>query len=393
MKFVKKVLLVLVCVLSLTGCGYQEMQGDQITDYLNERYGGTFEIVSTEEKARCDREYLDADMEKLNIKGDDTREDKDYIYTIKDENGVEFNLVGFKQYGWGSYYQYTDDYNMQVLKANPVLWEKLEGIGFPYTYYNGIGYDDLPKAYFDVQISCFEDVEAAVTDICEMVACEELEIPLAPYSNEELATKSIVPSVRLLSQDICIWNTDFRYAGQEDIEAMETHIQNAEREYVYSVREGLIEETLAEEILLTYGPEKITEVHYQEEKVPISLYYGISPSLETNWDCYIVWDNPKKVDEKGAYVCYNDLNVLLEAIGYQTDYTENAVIWTKGNNVVTLEVKENNYICSRNGVVYKTEGIVNATLIKLTEKDMQELFGITYEIDKIGEQAQIMVNF
>ncbi len=31
MKFVKKVLLVLLCVLSLVGCGYQEMQGDQIT--------------------------------------------------------------------------------------------------------------------------------------------------------------------------------------------------------------------------------------------------------------------------------------------------------------------------------------------------------------------------
>ena len=128
MKFVKTVFLVLVCVLSLVGCGYQyqEMEGDQITDYLSERYGGTFEIVSTEEKARYDREYLDADMEKLNIKGDDTREDKDYIYTIKDENGVEFNLVGFKQYGWGSYYQYTDDYNLQMLKA----MGKAGGYGF-----------------------------------------------------------------------------------------------------------------------------------------------------------------------------------------------------------------------------------------------------------------------
>lgn len=190
-----------------------------------------------------------------------------------------------------------------------------------------------------------------------------------------------------------MWNTDFRYAAQEDIEMVETHIQNAEREYVYSVREGLIEETLAEGILLTYGPEKITDVYYQEEKVPISLYYGISPSLETNWDCYIVWDNPEKREEKGAYVCYDDLNVLLETVGYQTDYTENAVIWTKGNNVVTIEVKEDNYICSRNGVVYKTEGIVNAALIKLTEKDMQELFGITYEIDMIEEQAQIVINF
>ncbi len=90
----------------------------------------------------------------------------------------------------------------------------------------------------------------------------------------------------------------------------------------------------------------------------------------------------------------------LVGCGYQemqgdqiTDYTENAVSWTNGNNVVAIEVEENNYICRRNGVIYKTEGIVNATLIKLTEKDMQELFGITYEIDKIGEQAQVMINF
>ena len=133
-------------------------------------------------------------------------------------------------------------------------------------------------------------------------------------------------------------------------------------------------------------------MYYQNEKVPISLYYGISPSLETNWDCYIVWDNPEKLDEKSPRVCYDDLNVLLEAVGYRTEYTENAVIWTKGNNVVTIEVEEDNYICRRNGVIYKTEGIVNAALIKLTEKDMQELFGITYEIDMIEEQAQLMVN-
>ena len=265
-------------------------------------------------------------------------------------------------------------------------------MGFPYTYYNGIGYDDLPKAYFDVQISCFEDVEAAVTGICEMVACEELEIPLAPYSNEELATKSIVPRVRLLSQDVCVWNFDFRYATWEDTETVETYIQNAERQYVYSVREGRIEETLTEDILLTYGPEKIKDVYYQEEDVPISLYYGFGHSLGANGDCYIVWNNPKKLEEKGAYIHYDDLNVLLEAVGYRTEYAENAVIWTKDNNVVTIEVKENNYICRRNGVVYKPEGIVNTALIQLTEKDMQELFGITYEIDKIGEQAQIMLN-
>ena len=100
-----------------------------------------------------------------------------------------------------------------------------------------------------------------------------------------------------------------------------------------------------------------------------------------------------EIREESPRVCYDDLNVLLEAVGYQTEYTENAVIWTKGNNVVTIEVEDNNYICRRNGVIYKTEGIVNAALIKLTEKDMQELFGITYEIDKIGEQAQIMINF
>lgn len=394
MKFAKQILLVLVCVLSLTGCyKYQEMEGDQITDYLSERYGGTFEIVSTEEKARCDREYLDADMEKLNLKGDDTRKDKDYIYTIKDENGVEFHLVGFKEYGWGSYYRYTDDYNMQVLKASPVLWEKLGDIGFPYTYYNGIGYDDLPKAYFDVQISCYEDVKAAVTGICEMIACEELEIPLAPYSNEELATESIVPRVRLLSQDVCVWNFDFRYAGQEDTETVETYIQNAERQYVYSVREGIIEETLTEDILLTYGPKKIKDVYYQEEDLPITLYYGFGHSLGANGDCYIIWDNPKKLEEKGAYIYYDELNVLLETVGYRKEYTENAVIWIKGDNVVTIEVKENNYICSRNGVVYKPEGIVNTASIKLTENDMQKLFGITYEIDMIEEQAQVMISF
>ena len=37
--------------------------------------------------------------------------------------------------------------------------------------------------------------------------------------------------------------------------------------------------------------------------------------------------------------------------------------------------------------------LVFVCVLSLTEKDMQELFGITYEIDKIGEQAQIMVSF
>ncbi|MBQ9140284.1 MAG: hypothetical protein IJX63_00630 [Lachnospiraceae bacterium] len=388
-----KVILVLLCVLLicvLGGCGYQEMQGSQVTDYLSDRYGGTFEIVSAEEKARCDRDNLDVDMEKLNTKSNDTNEDKDYIYTIKDENDVEFHLVGFKHYGWGSYYQYTDDYNMQVLKTKAVLYEKLNSLGFPYSYYNEIGYKEIPKTFFSVEISCFEEVAGVVTDLFEMVTCEELEIPWVEYSNEELSVLSIIPSVRLVSQDICVWNATFRHASQEDVVDVKTHIQNAEREYVYSVREGKINETLSEDILLTYGPEKITDVYFGEEKVPIYLYYGVSPLLGTEWDCYIVWDNPEKIEEKGPRVYYDDLCMLLEAVGYGTDYTKNAVHWTKDGNTVTIEVNEDNYICKHNGEVYETEGIINAALIKLTEQDMQELFGLTYEIDKIKEQVQIV---
>lgn len=394
MKTTTKILFTLLCIMfmaTLTGCtGYQNMEGSQVTDYLSDRYGGEFEILSVEEKARCDRNYLDVDMEKLNSKSDDAREDKDYIYTIKDENGVEFHLVGFKQYGWGSFYRYTDDYNTQILKMQNILYEKLDRIGFPYTYYNGIGYDDVPKTTFNIQISRFEDVAGAVTDICEMVACEQLEIPWMPYSGEEFAVTSIIPSVRLLVQDICVWEIKFHYASQEAVEDVETCIKNAEREYVYCVREGIIDEELSEDVLLIYGPEKIKEVYYQGEKVPIYLYYGINPSLETNWDGYIVWDNPEKCEESEARVCYEDLEQLLTTVGYQTDYTENAVVWRKGGNVVTIKVDDDDYICELNGKTYVTEGIVNATLIKLTEKDMQELFGISYEINKIEETAQIV---
>ena len=46
----------------LSGCGYEEMEGTEVTDYLSARYGGKFEIISVEEKERCDRDYLDEDM-------------------------------------------------------------------------------------------------------------------------------------------------------------------------------------------------------------------------------------------------------------------------------------------------------------------------------------------
>lgn len=393
MKVKSKLILFLVCIVSmilLTGCNkYKVMEGSEVTDYLSERYGGEFEMVSMEQKDRCDRDYLDPKMEMLNTKNSDVNEDKDYIYTIKDEKGVEFHLVGFKMYGWGSYYRYTDDYCVQVIKSNAALDDALEALGYPYTYYNEIGYNEMAQAYFAVEITSFDDVAGVVTDIYEMLTDVTFVTPYKDYPDEEYSVCGIRPCIRLTSQGTEIWRMYFSGVEAKELSSVEYQIRLAERNYVDIVRGGGIKEALAAEVLLTYGPGMISDVSYQGKDVPICLYNAIGYLEHIESDNYMVVDGAIKKDDLEERVYYEELCILLSAVGYQTFFTENAVTWTKDDNVVVISAKGYEYSCMHNGEKYEAEGSISHNL-KLTEKDMQELFGIRYEIDKIAETAEII---
>lgn len=393
MKGSSKIIFFLVCMTSmvlLSGCNkYQEMEGREVTDYLSERYGGKFEIVSVEQKDRCDRDYLDAEMEKLNEKNSDVNEDKDYIYTIKDENGVEFHLVGFKMYGFGSYYRYTDDYCVQAVKAKDTLDDALDALGFPYTYYNEIGYYDSPQAYFEVEIANFADVAGVVTDIYEMLTDEAFITPYKSYPDEEYSVYGVRPTINVTSQGIEIWRMYFPEVEDDEMDSVEYQIRLAERNYADKVREGSIKEELATEVLLTYGPRTILDVSYQGKDVPICLYNAINYLEHIESDDYMVADGAIKKDNLEERVYYEELCILLSAVGYKTVFSEDAVTWTKDGNVVTIAAKGYEYSCTHNGEKYVAEGSISHSM-KLTEKDMQELFGIRYQIDKIAETAEII---
>lgn len=142
---------------------------------------------------------------------------------------------------------------------------------------------------------------------------------------------------------------------------MQECVRFLEQEYVQKVRDGAIKEELSTDILNTYGPEKISEISYNGHKIQrFYIYYGIDRALETDWDCYIIWDNSKKTKDCDIY--YDALNNVLTAIGFHMTCDKNSITWSNDRHTVTIRQKHKERICTHNGKEYQPEGILNPSL-------------------------------
>ncbi len=388
-------LILSLCVLcTLTACGkYRKAEKSDAIEYIENRYQTEIQSITETKRDRNQRECLDTSASPYsNDSFDyDERDNADIIFEIEDKNGIHFHMVQMYQYGWVGYYRITEDYLVQLLRSKPELYENLENSPYRCRYVNTIGADDIPHAGFELFLSNFEDVRPAVTLAYESIMQENALLPDTEAIPEYLSAHNLIPRITFIAgEKTTLGNIQYRTTGNAERDDLQEYIRILEQEYVQQVRNGTISEELSKDILNTYGPKQITEVYYAGNKIPnFRIYYGRDKTLETDWDCYIVWDNDKKTEDCDIY--YDDLDRLLTSVGYHMTCDKDSITWTNDQHSVTIRGNNKNRICMHNGEEYQPEGILNTALVKFTEKDLRELFGIRLEIDKIAETAEILL--
>ena len=91
----------LVIFSCITGCGKSDLDTSEVTDYLEQRYGGEFMQISSERISRSQRQYLDAKvMETLETRSlNSDAEDEDIVERYEDETGISFHVYHYLRYG------------------------------------------------------------------------------------------------------------------------------------------------------------------------------------------------------------------------------------------------------------------------------------------------------
>ena len=379
---------------SLTACGnkYRKAEQKDAIQYFEKRYEIEIESISETKTARNQRECLDTSG--IPYSNDafnhDKRDNEDIIYTLQDKNGICFHMVQMYQYGWTGYYKITEDYLVQLLRSRPSLYEKLETSPYQCQYVNTIGADDIPYAGFQLYINNFEEITPATTLAYETIMNEDAILTDTETIPEDLSVHSIVPEIFIIAEKTTLDRFRFRTAKDAKRPDLQECIRYLEREYVQNVRDGVIKEKLSTDLLNLYGPEKISDISYNGDKIPnFQIYYGMDRVLETNWDCYIIWDKSKKTEKCDIY--YDVLNHVLNTVGFHMTCDRHSITWSNDKHSVTISQKGKERICTHNGKEYQPEGILSPYLLKFTEKDVQELFGMQYKINKVAETAEIIL--
>lgn len=392
-KYLPLIFFFILCSLTACGSKYRKAEKKDAIKYFEERYEIEIQSISETNTDRNQRKCLDTSASPYSNDAFsyDKRDNADIIYKIQDKNGINFHMVQMYQYGWVGYYRITEDYLMQLLRSNPSLYEKLENSPYHCQYMNTIGADDIPQAGFNLFISNFQEVKPAATLAYETIMNEDAILTDTEIIPKYLSVHSISPQIAFIAgKETTIGNFYFRTTKDVERPDLQEYIRFLEREYVQNVRDGAIKEELSTDLLNTYGPEKISDISYGGNKIPkFRIYYGIDRVLETNWDCYIIWDNSKKTKDCGIY--YDALNNVLTAIGFHMTCDRHSITWSNDKHTVTIYQKNKDRICTHNGKEYQPEGILNSALLKFTEKDVHELFGMRFKIDKVAETAEIIL--
>lgn len=396
----RKVLVLLLTAFVLLTCfagcdKYKTLETDEVRGYIEDMYDGEFKILSITEQDEDNRYYLDPDMnaEKPNNEGDDRRDD--IIYKMKDENGIEFHVTAMFNYGmFGSHFTYYDDYCIQLLKSNDEFIEKIEAIEFPVEYFNGIGTDDH-NSYYAITIKSYDEIPEAITAMHEILS--EFTVPYPSKTYEDKDVSPIRPKFKIVCDNeytnYALLTVGFPATENPEIDELSEFIRVTEWNYTNIARKN--GEPLPDEVLEKYPPERIRDITYNGEDIAGDLYYGRkSQNMDDKWrfDSFVFWDNGDKISEADdANVRYENLEKFLTEVGYKVEYKDHSAIYTGHGRVVKITEKVAGHECTVNGEIYKPEGLLGY-LMRITEKDMENMFGITFKIDRVNATAEVFVN-
>lgn len=392
-------------MLLLVGCVRStDFSNEEALEYLKQRYGSNFELVSVEKVASDQRKYLDERMGAIPTESSLSNEPKeeeeeevddfsiiyDTIYTFRDENGLVSHIsrINYPSYPFG-YHRNYEDYSAQYLISHPHLYDKLTSSRFTCEYVNTIGDGESLFTGFILTIQSFEEISEAVKLVYETISQQSELLPDKKY-NIEFKDKfdSVYPIVciRLSGYDINLAEIPFLTENITEIEKdINYYIRLAEFIFVRDVRDGDISYNLPDEILEKIPNNEIVDITYKDEIMLDMLEYSFGS------DCYYFTEYRKETDEDGYDIIFNQLTRLLEKVGYKTEYSNNTVSWSKDNNIIKIVIKNNEYSCTKNGKVYKFKGKLNSR-IEIMEDDFKSLFGITFHINQINRTGKIIVS-
>lgn len=385
MKF-RLVTMLLAVAMLLTGCsGYHNYDSNEILEYLNERYDKTFTLVSSEERARSERDYLDSRIEPLNSSNNDINDKNDIIETIKDENGVEFHVVHQFVYGFAGHYRITEDYCLQWLMSQPELYESLENAEFDCQYFNNIGVGDHPGGGFILSVKSYDEIEIAAKLAFDVIGNDDAILPDKGTKREDADLNTVKPKIVICSENGKQLNEIYFRTNKEPyIIDFDSFLHMAEKEYIELVKEGRIEEELPDEILNRNEPESIP-VYFDNENEKIANLI-----LETWWDEYGTMDFVK-TDSK---MKFDLLTNICETAGYTVAVEKNSVIIENEETRVEIirydrkgkpGADYNLFEIKKDGIEYIPQGRLETSLgndeCSLFVSDYYNLFGIKLTID------------
>lgn len=365
------------CIL-LGGCGVSDLDKEQTTDYLGQRYDRDFTFISSEERPRSQRNYLDERMEPLEETQEDANRD-DIIDVYEDGNGVRFHVYHVLRYGVANSWVVTDDYAVQWLLSQPTLYTPLEQSVYNCTYYNTIGMGEERNAGFNLTVSCFDDIRPAAELAFDIIENDAAILPDKRQVGMESFRISIIPAITLLTEDgLALEEIRFRTEQMPQGTDKENFIRYAEHVYLGYVRDGSVKETLPEELLnRSYG-----------ENIPVYADGAQVAALVTDyWDAYCTLD----AVALGAEMEFSQLRAICEYAGYHFKPDGDKLYITRDEDTILIHRRkgeahdESVFSVWKNGREIVPEGELDDVLqedhCRLSIADYQYLFGITIEVD------------
>lgn len=422
-----------VSVVSCIYCKNSKMATDEeCMAYLKKRYDRNFELVSSEILEKNPQIYLDDDM-KMVIEDDEaetepdsgtdtdidgepdsgtsseigsessSRDESVKILTVKDENGVEFHLIQIPIWGIGKHYEACDDYCVQWLKSQTEIYETLMNSDYECEFYNEIGKERRPQAGFLLSVDNFYELQNAIEFAYSIASSKNAILPDYDDESDDIYGRAVYPRIIICSADcksiydgICY--ISFSSKCEKNETTLEEYLKKTKIKYVDWVREGYIDEELTDDVLEQYGPEEISVVTYDGEDMELVL---MRDTGEENSDIY----NPNGEmiyyirDWVGDNVPIDvpRLTKFAKCAGYGVEQVGNdRTYFIKGTDEIVLDREGDSFTITKNGRAVIVQGNYRckngSVYITLTTEDLQKLFGIRIEIDKIHETAEVIMD-
>lgn len=405
-KISKIMLAVLVIAIIFNGCiscnGYKKLNNNESIDYLNKRFKGSFELVSSETIPENEYAYLDEDMKRISDMDSDIAPENIKVLTIKDKNGISFHMTHIFRYGISSHYEMWDDYCVQWLKNQSEIYEPLINSDYECEYYNEIGYAQQPRAGFILHIDNFYELQPAIEFAYSIVTNKAAILPDYGNDRDDIDVHTIYPEIMICTpNDVSIHcgisNIDFNSLCKKDDKTLEEYIEGYNMDYVDLVREGLINEKLPDDILKKYGPESISTVTYSGEDMGLFFYRDTGSSLNIkNENSEIIYYMCESANDDET-LDFPKFSKFANCSGYTIErLSNNELCFTNGTDKIAFIRKKGKFSMTKNGKNMNLKGnyysISGTSQIVLTTEDLYSLLGIKVEIDMVHGTAKLIID-